>query len=100
MLPRVVGKYGAIAILLQAFFALRTVAAGIDKTTNSNVVTNFELADFVADRSDDACDFVSGNHREDAFSPFITNLMYVGVADTAVLDLDQDVVFTRFATFK
>ena len=44
-----------------------------------------------ADAGDPPDDLVAGHHREDRAAPLVPGLVDVGVADAAVVDVDDDV---------
>lgn len=99
--PAVVGEdQTRVAVLLLPMPALGALAAGIDKDTDADFVSDLVLANFAADSRDDSRDFVARNHGEYGATPLIAGLMNVGMTNAAKLDVDDHVVLARLAAFK
>jgi hypothetical protein len=86
--------------LFEPFFTTVADAAGVDKTADAGEVAYLKVFYFVADAADPAYDLMTGDHREDRSAPFVTDLVDIGVADPAIKNIDDDVVFTWFAAFE
>jgi hypothetical protein len=57
------------------------------------MIADFVFCDFVANSADYARNFVTWNHREGRVeSPLITSHVNVGVADSAVFNIDDNIV--------
>lgn len=98
LLHAVIGAGEAIiAILLEAFRAVRAFAAGIDEAADAHAVADLEFLDVRADFFDVTDDLMPRDHREDGAAPFVARLMDVGMAHAAESDVDQHVVGPRFA---
>ena len=73
------------------------------QTADSDFVTHLVLRDLVADSRHNSRNLVARNHGEDTLfliiAPLITRLVNIGMADSAILDVDYDVVLW-FAPFK
>src|SRR5450631_273483 len=75
-------------------------AAGVDEATDAVMLTDLELRNSRADLRNHTRDLVTRNHWKGRSAPLITRLMDIGVANTAILDVDDDIVGTRIATTK
>ena len=98
LIGRVVGERHVRAELLEAGLALGTGAIGIDHAADRGEVAGLELGHRGADPGDTADDLMAGNARVDRrhdVVPLVTDLVEIGVADTAEEDLDLHVVFGR-----
>src|SRR5690606_3614713 len=93
------GGHAVDAILLLAFAAGRTLAAGIDEAADTDRIAHLETRHRAADRAHVTDDLVAGHHREDAATPCAACLVDVRMADPAVADLDLYIVRTRRAAF-
>jgi hypothetical protein len=82
----------AFAELLEALSAVRTGSAGVDEATNADKVPDFKPGDVTADLGDVPCDLVTRNHGVYRVAPLATCLMYIGVTDAAVIDLQKYVI--------
>ena len=105
LIPRVVCPDGLhAAILLEASLALSTGAAGIDKTAHSHLVADLVLRHLAAHCGNYAGDFMPRHHGEDRFflvvAPLVARLVNIGMTDSAILDLDDNIMFPRFAPIK
>src|SRR5262249_24884434 len=97
----VIGTDKAVfAKLLQAVFAAFAFPAGVHQATHAGVVSHLEFADLRSDTGYAAHNLVSWDHRQRAAAPFIPGLMDVGVANAAIVDLDQDVAAAELAAFE
>ena len=76
------------------------MATGIYKTANTHLVADFVFGDFVADGGDSADNFMARHHGIHRTSPFPTDLMDVGMADAAVLNIDGNIVRAGIAPLK
>lgn len=83
----------AFAILLQAFEAAIALAAGVHQATDAHQVSGHEVVDGGAHPTDPAHDFVAWDERIALGTPFAPRRVDIGVAKTAEVDLDLDVVF-------
>ena len=90
------GDNAFCAILFFPAEAVFALAAGINKAANTDAVTDCKLGHFRTDCRHDAGDFVARHHREDPAAPFIKCTVKVGVADAAVLNVDENIVRTQF----
>jgi hypothetical protein len=80
------------AVLLLAPQAGRALPAGVDHAADADAVTDGVPGDLGAGLGDDAGDFMAGDHGIGGRTPLAAHVVDVRVADTDVLDLDQDVV--------
>lgn len=69
--------------------------AAIDDAADADEIAGFESRDMSADSGHAPDDFMAGDARKLRAGPFGTHLMQVGVADTAVGNVDLYVVRTR-----
>ena len=76
------------------------MAAGVDHAADSSVIAFLELFYRAAGLDDRTDDFMSGDHGEDGTAPFIAHLVKVGVADSAILNFDHDVIGTGIPALK
>src|SRR5439155_5231411 len=81
------------AVLLETCLAVVALPAGADHAADADLVACLESGHAGADLGHHTRDLVAGHHREDRLAPALTGLVDVRVADTGVLDVDQDVVF-------
>jgi hypothetical protein len=72
------------AILFKPFAAVIAGAAGIYKAADSYQVACPEPANLISDLCYPSHNFVPRNHRINGISPFISNLVNIRMADTAV----------------
>ncbi|CAH0291894.1 hypothetical protein SRABI106_03534 [Rahnella aquatilis] len=72
----------------------------IDHTTDTDGVAHFEARDFRANLFHASDNFMPRNHRINALMPFITRLVDVRVANTAVQNVDHNVGITRVTANK
>ncbi len=86
-----------LAEVVLAGLAFNTLPAAIDKDTDAHMIAHLVPGHATAYAGDNARDLVPGNHGEDALEPLVTDLMNVGVANAAELDVDVDVVFAEIA---
>jgi hypothetical protein len=77
-----------------------TASAAINKTPHSNTISNFITGDLGADLGYDPDNLVAWHHREDRATPFIANLMDIGMADATKFNIDDDIVFFRITAVK
>jgi len=93
---RVVGKgWHTVAELFVARAAVRAGAVGIDQTAHGGEISRFEFLDGGAGFHDSTNDFMArhaGIHSRHHVFPFIAYLMKIGVADSAVQNLDLHIV--------
>jgi len=75
-------------------------SARIDEDSHSGEIADLESRNALSNLGDSPNDLVARNHGENRSTPFVTGLMNVAVADTAKLDIDQDIVGTRLPPFK
>src|SRR5262249_4230692 len=89
------------AVWLEPALALVAGAAGVDKGTDADGVSDLVFRDLGGDRCDDAGDLMSRGHGGDGFVlkfvPLTAGLMNVGVADATVFDVDEHIVLAKFA---
>jgi len=100
-LDAAIGERRALgAELFQAGAAGRAPPAGIDEASDADRVADPISSDGPADSGHDSGNFMPRDHREDRSAPLVASLMNVGMADSAVLDVDQHVVFERIASIE
>ena len=96
-----VGEGHAVeAILFLADGAFGAGAAGVDEHSDSSDVAYFELGDSAAGGGDGADDFMARHHGVDSVAPFVASHVQVRVADSAVENIDDDVVGKWLAAFE
>src|SRR5436305_827110 len=88
------------AILLKPALAGRTVLARVDHAADADLIARLETGDLRSDAGYAADDFMARHHRVNTVAPVIASLMQIGVADTAVQNVDHDIVRTRLAALK
>src|SRR5436309_6750246 len=88
------------AILLQACLAARAYSAGVHEAADPGKLACFESFHRGSDSRHASDDFMSGDHRENRAAPLFPCLMDVRVADPAVEDFDEHIVWTWFAPRK
>jgi hypothetical protein len=74
--------------------------AGIDHAANTDKVALLEARHLLADCRHAANDFVARHHGVDGISPFIADCMQIGMAHTAVKDIDLHIVRQWSAALK
>jgi len=89
-----------VAVLFESFLAALADAAGVDEAAHAGKVADLEVFYMAAYAADTADDLMAGDHGEDGAAPFAADLVDIGVADAAVQDLDDYVVFAGFAAFE
>ncbi|GEN22274.1 hypothetical protein HCU01_02230 [Halomonas cupida] len=89
-----------LAELFQSVVAGLAVAAGIDHTANTDQITWLVLRDVVAHGSDSADDLVARYNWVGSHSPVISSEVQIAVADTAVEDIDRDIIGARRAALE
>lgn len=87
----------AHAVVLVSTLACIAFAAGIDDHANAGQIADTELRDSTADRCHATDDLVAGDNRIHRLAPLTTSGVNVGVAHAAVIDVNDDIVRTRFA---
>jgi hypothetical protein len=100
LVREVVGEGHVPAELLKASLALVTGPVGIDHAADRGEVAGRELRDCGADFGDTADDLMARDAGVDSGhdpAPLVTDLMEIGVADTAEEDFDLYVVFSGIA---
>src|SRR5213080_1165580 len=82
------------AILLQAYFAACAHPAGIDETADASKFVDLESLHLGSDPRHASDDFMAGDHGEYRAVPLIPCLMDVGVADSTVKNLNEQIIRT------
>jgi hypothetical protein len=80
--------------------ALGTGSAGIHKATHSSAIPDFEPLYLAAYSFHRAHDLVPGHHRESSLTPLLAGLVNIGVANAAVLDINDYIMFPRLAALE
>jgi hypothetical protein len=75
------------------------MTAAVDDTANPNGFTNLEFRHAVTDRSNMANDFMTRNAWEARALPFGPNLVNVGMAYTAICDVNLNIEWPRCTAF-
>jgi hypothetical protein len=88
------------AVLLQALLATITGSAGVYETTDSGQLTDFETFHLGSDACHASDNFMPGDHGKNCAAPLVPRLMDVRVADSAVKDFDEHIVWPWFAPLK
>src|SRR5437879_7878851 len=88
------------AVLLQACLAARALSTGIHETADSGELADFEAFHLGSDAFHASDNFVAGDHGENRAAPFVPRLMDVRVADSAVENFDEYIVWTWIAPLK
>ncbi len=96
----VIGLHETRHVLFIVEIAGGATDAGIDKAAHADMITDLESGDLGANGADDTGDFVARNDRVDGVLPFVADGMNVGMADTGIFDIDDDVVIIRLAAFE
>jgi hypothetical protein len=93
---RVIGESHVRAELLKTSLTLLAVTVGVNQAAHCGKVPCLEFGDCCADFGHTADDLMSGNTGIDGGhrAPLVTDLVEVGVADTAKKDFDLNIVFT------
>ncbi len=73
------------------------LAAGVDQAADPDAITNLETADLRADVRDRADDLVTWNHRIKSHAPVVMDKMQIGMTDTAIVDVNDNIVGARIA---
>jgi hypothetical protein len=81
-----------LAVLFKSLIAGQAVLATINHESDSRDVADFEFGDVIADSGDRADDLVTWNARPERIAPLVASLMDIRMADTAVKDVDLDVM--------
>src|SRR6202012_5159453 len=92
-----VGLDAVRAELLEAGLAQIALAARVDQAADADPVADRVPGDGRANPTDHAGDLVSGRERVRGAAPLAAHGVDVGVADAAVLDVDEHVVRTELA---
>jgi hypothetical protein len=79
------------AELLVSRHAVLAGEVAVDKTSDGSAVSDLELGHRGAGAGHHADDLMTGDHRIDAHAPIVVRHMQVGMANSAVSDLDRDV---------
>jgi hypothetical protein len=66
--------------------------AGIDQTTDTNMITCFDAGDLFPDTYNTADNLMARHHRINTVTPFIADLMQIQVTYATVEDLDNHIV--------
>jgi hypothetical protein len=101
LVGEIVCKREIPAELFEASLALGTGAIGVNHATDSSEVAGLELGYCGADPGNTAHDLMAGDARVNSghdIAPLITDLMKVGVTDTAEENFDLYVVFCWIAS--
>src|ERR671929_192699 len=96
LLGKVVGENHVRAELFKSSLALGAGAVGVHHATDRSKVAGLEFGDCGADFGDTADDLMAGDAGIDSghyVAPLVTDLMKVGVADTAEQYFDLNVLF-------
>jgi len=80
-----------VAILLISLLAVSALGARINDATDSDLVSDLHLGDFLADLSDFANELMPSDKRIDAALELVRARVDIGVADAAVEHLDLDI---------
>jgi hypothetical protein len=86
--------------LFLVFCARGALQAAVDLATDGNPVADLETADITADGGHMADDLVTGHDGIDRVVPVVVHLMGIGMADTAIGDIDGDVIVTQGPTLE
>src|ERR1019366_7926217 len=98
---RAVGERGAVlAKLFLATLARRTNAAGIHQAADAGQIACGELRDGGTDLNHPPDDLVSRHDGILRHAPVVVHLMYVGVANAAIEDLDENIAIPRIAALE
>src|SRR6185312_11383677 len=81
-----------LAILLQPLVAGRAVLAATDQAAHTHGVADLEAGDLATDCADVADDLVARHAGIQRAAPFGAHGMQVGMADTAIGDLDLHIL--------
>lgn len=81
------------AELLKAGLALGAGAVRVDHATDPNMITWFEASDIRPDAYHATDNFMARHYRVNTVAPLVTDMVEIGVADTAEQDFDLNVVF-------
>src|ERR1700722_20619733 len=86
-------------VLFEASLARPTGATRIDEAADTHFVSHFVFRHLVPDRSDDSGDFMPGHHGENRLflivTPLVSGLVNIGMTDTAILNVNDDIVLAR-----
>ena len=83
-----IGEHCARTILLATIFQDVFIDVAVDHAADAGSVTHIEFRDVLANRGDDAHNFMTRNLRVLLGSPMTFHLVNVRVADTGVLDFN------------
>jgi len=86
--------------LLQVPLAVFADPAGIDQTSGTRQIPDFELLDMTSYLDDPAHDLMPRHHRKDTRKPIVLDLMKVGMTNSAKQDIELNIMRTDFATFE
>lgn len=92
----IAGEFGIRAEILMVVEATGATAASVVKPRNSDLSAGMQVSDILATAFDDSSDLVAGNDGEAAGGEFPFDNVKVGSADTAVIDVDEDIVRPGF----
>jgi hypothetical protein len=71
------------------------VAAGVDETAHAGAIANLKVFYFGPDRAHDPRNLVARHDGIVGFAPVAANRVNVGMANTAIFYVDDDVVLRR-----
>jgi hypothetical protein len=101
LLGAVVGIGAAVkAVLFQVGLAVVAMAAGVDEAAGAGQVADLELLYMASHFYYLSNDLMTGDHGEDAGEPVVLDLVEIGVAYPAELNIELYVVWPNFATFE
>ena len=89
-----------LAILLQPVVARGAMPAAVDKAADPDQIANLVFAGAVPDGGHASDDFVSGNKRILRPAPFVSGRVNVGMADSAIKDVDHDIAWAWIAALE
>src|SRR5258708_7343486 len=86
--------------LFQAFFAVRTLSTGIHKAAHACGIADFKSLHLLTHPRNTSDNFMTRNHWKHGPAPFVANLMDIGMANSAIQDIDHNVSWARVAAFE
>ena len=97
----VCGGHALLAELLQMVMARRTFLARINHTADADQIADLVTVHIAADTFHAADNFMTGHHRiqRKSFAPVGAGGVQIGMADTAIENIDFDIIRAQVAAF-
>ena len=88
----VIGPNRLRTILFKPLASIGALAAGINEASHAHLIANFKTLYPCTNLCDNPSDLMARDHRIRRSSPLISSLMNVRVANTAISNIDQNII--------